>query len=124
MKPRVLFACYGGGHVRMVLALVRELERRQAIEPLILGLTSARAEVEAAGYPCLGFADFVRPEDDAAVAHGERLARELSVLATDLRESAAYPGLGYSDWCNRRAQRKRSASTPRTGGRCSSPSPP
>lgn len=97
MKPRVLFVCYGGGHVRMVLALVRELERRQAIEPLILGLTSARAEVEAAGYRCLGFADFVRPQDEAAVAHGEQLAQGLSVLATDLRESAAYLGLGHAD---------------------------
>ena len=97
MKPRVLFVCYGGGHVRMVLALVRELERRQAIEPVILGLTSARADVEAAGWRCLGFADFVRPQDAAAVAQGERLARALPAMATDLRESAAYLGLCHAD---------------------------
>lgn len=97
MKPRVLFACYGGGHVKMVLAVVRELERRQAIEPVLLGLTAARAEVEAAGYRCFGFADFVRPEDAQALAQGERLARSLATLATDLRESAAYLGLNYAD---------------------------
>ena len=41
---KVLFVCYGGGHVRMVLPVVRELQRRGGFQPLILGLTSARAD--------------------------------------------------------------------------------
>ena len=97
MKPRVLFVCYGGGHVRMVLPVVQALAHRGEVEPVVLGLTAARAEVEAAGWPCLGFADFVEPADVDAIAHGESLARALAVLATDLRESAAYLGLSYAD---------------------------
>lgn len=94
---KVLFVCYGGGHVRMVIAAARELVRRGIAEPVILGLTSARADVIAAGFECLGFADFVEPADAAAVAKGEALARGLQTLATDMRESAAYLGLSYAD---------------------------
>ncbi|MBI5279360.1 MAG: UDP-glycosyltransferase [Burkholderiales bacterium] len=95
--PTVLFVCYGGGHVRMVLPVVREVQRRGLARPVILGLTSARAEVEAAGFECLGFADFVRAQDAAALAKGEKLAHRLQTHATNLRESAAYLGLSYAD---------------------------
>jgi hypothetical protein len=94
---KILFVCYGGGHVQMVLAVVRELQRRGGFEPLILGLTSARAEVLAAGLPCLGFADFVEAEDADAIRRGEVLAAGLDSHATDARESAAYLGLSWAD---------------------------
>lgn len=94
---KVLFVCYGGGHVRMVLPLVARLARSGEVEPVILGLTSARTAVLAAGWPCLGFADFVEPGDASALARGEALARALAHHATDLRESAAYLGLSWAD---------------------------
>lgn len=100
-SPVVLFVCYGGGHVRMMLPLLQELARRAAVRPVVLGLTAARAEVLAAGFPCLGFADFVEQGDAEAVAHGEALARALPHLATDLRESAAYLGLNWAELAQR-----------------------
>jgi hypothetical protein len=96
-QPNVLFACYGGGHVRMVLPVAREVQRRGLGRPVILGLTSARADVIAAGFECLGFADFATPEDVQDLAHGEQLARGLESQATGLRESMAYLGLSYAD---------------------------
>ena len=63
---KALFVAYGGGHVRMLLPVARSLRERGWAEPVFLGLTTARAEVEAAGFRCLGFLDFVRPEDASA----------------------------------------------------------
>ena len=81
----------------MVLAAARELLRRGMAEPVILGLTSARNDVVAAGFECLGFADFVEARDEDAVAQGEQLANGLQVLVANHRESAAYLGLSFAD---------------------------
>jgi hypothetical protein len=94
---KILFVCYGGGHVRMVLPVLAELRRRAAVEPVILGLTAARAELQAAGWPCLGFADFVDPADADAIRRGGALAQALPTRVADLRESAAYLGLSWAD---------------------------
>ena len=94
---KILFVCYGGGHVRMVLPVVRELQRRSGYEPVILGLTSARADVQAEGLPCLGFANFVEADDADGIRRGEVLAAGLDSHATDPRESAAYLGLSWAD---------------------------
>ncbi|KQT08807.1 hypothetical protein [Ramlibacter sp. Leaf400] len=94
---RVLFVGYGGGHVRMLLPVARLLRERGLAEPVFLGLTTARAEVEAAGFACLGFADVVRADDAAALAQGRALASQLPAHAVSFDESAAYLGLSYAD---------------------------
>ena len=94
---KVLFVAYGGGHVRMLLPVARSLRDQGRAEPVFLGLTTARAEVEAAGFACLGFLDFVRPEDHGALAQGRALAATLAQHAVSFEESAAYLGLSYAD---------------------------
>ena len=94
---RVLFVGYGGGHVRMLLPLARLLREGGLAEPVFLGLTTARAEVEAAGFPCLGFTDFIDEGDAAALEHGRALASQLGSHAISFEESAAYLGLSYAD---------------------------
>ncbi|TFZ02440.1 UDP-glycosyltransferase [Ramlibacter henchirensis] len=94
---RVLFVGYGGGHVRMLLPVARLLRERGLGEPVFLGLTTARAEVEAAGFACLGFADFLRADDAAALQQGRALAAKLPAHAISFEESAAYLGLSYAD---------------------------
>ena len=94
---RVLFVGYGGGHVRMLLPVARLLRGRGLAAPVFLGLTTARAEVEAAGFACLGFADVVRADDAAALAQGRALASQLPAHAVSFDESAAYLGLSYAD---------------------------
>jgi hypothetical protein len=93
----VLFVAYGGGHVRMLLPVARMLRERRMAEPVFLGLTTARAEVEAAGFPCMGFLDAVAPGDEVAMQHGRTLASQLPAHAVSFEESAAYLGLSYAD---------------------------
>ena len=94
---RVLFVGYGGGHVRMLLPVAQLLRERGLAEPVFLGLTTARAEVEAAGFPCLGFTDFIDEGDAAALEQGRVLASQLGSHAISFEESAAYLGLSYAD---------------------------
>ena len=94
---RVMFVGYGGGHVRMLLPVARMLRDRGLAEPLFLGLTTARAEVEAAGFPCMGFTEFLREDDAAALEQGRALAARLGSHAISFEESAAYLGLSYAD---------------------------
>ena len=93
---KVLFVCYGSGHVRMVVPVAQALRRSGRAEVQVLGLTTAAPVVLDAGLPLLQFKDFVRPQDAAAVAHGRELARGLPSVV-DAEESAAYLGLCYAD---------------------------
>lgn len=93
----ILFVTYGGGHVNVVLPLIKSLERRKNIRCSVLGLTAARAKLEAAGISTLGFRDFIGPGDEAALAHGRQLAKGLGNSGVPPDESAAYLGLSYAD---------------------------
>lgn len=96
--PQILFVTYGGGHVRMVLAVANWLRDSGLADPVILGLTTARAQVLSAGFNCFGFRDFVEQGDESAVKRGFELAAELGTHpGVDLNESASYLGLCYAD---------------------------
>lgn len=93
---KVLFACYGSGHVRMVLPVARRLQERGLAQVQVLGLTTAAGEVRDAGLPLLQFKNFLEEGDAAALAHGRRLAQAMGDVA-DPEETAAYLGLSYAD---------------------------
>jgi hypothetical protein len=93
---KVLFVCYGSGHVRMVLPVARALQASGRAQVRILGLTTAAAVVREAGLPLLQVKDFVEPGDEPALAHGDRLAATLPSVV-DAEETRAYLGLGYAD---------------------------
>jgi hypothetical protein len=93
---KVLFVCYGSGHVRMVLPVAQALRESGRAEVQVLGLTTAAAVVRASGLPLLQFKDFVEPRDAQAIAHGRMLARELKGVV-DADETAAYLGLSSAD---------------------------
>jgi hypothetical protein len=93
---KVLFACYGSGHVKMVLPVAQALRESGRAEVRVLGLTTAAAAVREAGLPLLQFKDFVRPQDAAALAQGRRLAAGMSAVV-DLDETVAYLGLSFTD---------------------------
>ncbi len=100
---RVLFVAYGAGHIRTVLPIVKALKADRAaaaqFEPVILGLTTARREVEAAGFKCLGFRDLIVPdEDSAALAWGRELVGDPEPDSpVPHSESVAYMGLNFRD---------------------------
>lgn len=93
---KALFACYGSGHVRMLLPVARALQDSGRARVQVLGLTTAAAEVRAAGLPLLQVKDFVEPGDAAALATGEELARGLAAVV-DAEETRAYLGLCYAE---------------------------
>lgn len=93
---QVLFACYGSGHVRMVLPLAQALRAGGRAQVRVLGLTTAAGDVRQAGLPLLQFKDFLEPGDGAALARGRELAATLANVV-DPDETAAYLGLSYAD---------------------------
>lgn len=92
----VLFACYGSGHVRMVLPVARALHESGRARVQVLALTTAAAVVREAGLPLLQFKDFVEPADATALAQGEVLAAQLAEVV-DREETVAYLGLSWAD---------------------------
>jgi hypothetical protein len=92
----VLFVCYGGGHVRMVLPVARALQASGRARVQVLGLTTAAAVVREAGLPLLQVKDFVEPADGPALEQGRRLAAGLGTVV-DPEETQAYLGLSYAE---------------------------
>ena len=93
---KILFVCYGSGHVRMVLPVARAIGEAALAEVVILGLTTAADAVRAAGLPLLQIKDFIQPGDERALAHGARLRASMGAVA-DPQETDAYLGLSYAE---------------------------
>ena len=89
---QVLFACYGSGHVRMVVPVAKALRESGLARVQVLGFTTAAPVVRAAGLELLQVKDFLEPGDAAALARGRALLAAMGPVA-DLDESAAYLGL-------------------------------
>ena len=99
MSLRALFVTYGGGHIAMVLPVIRALRRKMPdVQVDLIALTTARKAAEAAGEPARGFADFVQLADPAFVAEwGARLAPAESHPAVSREETLAYTGVNFWD---------------------------
>ncbi len=93
---KVLFVCYGSGHVRMVVPVARALQAAGLAQGQVLGLTTAARVVRDAGLPLLQVKDFLRPGDEAALATGRKLLASM-VDVDDADESEAYLGLSYAE---------------------------
>ena len=93
---KVLFVCYGSGHVRMVVPVALALARQGLARVQVLALTTAFAVAREAGLDVLQFKDFLLPGDEAALAHGRRLLEGLGEVA-DPEETVAYLGLSYAE---------------------------
>ncbi len=89
---QVLFACYGSGHVRMVVPVAKALRESGLARVQVLGFTTAAPVVRAAGLELLQVKDFLEPGDAAALARGRALLAAMGPVA-DPDESAAYLGL-------------------------------
>ncbi len=98
---KVLFVCYGAGHVEMCLPVLRALRNAQpACETVLLALTTAFAVARNAGESPLGYRDFVDgPDGDRALVYGhELLAGHPQHPQVAPEESAAYLGFNFLDW--------------------------
>ena len=93
---RVLFVCYGSGHVKMIVPVAHILRERRLAEVQVLGLTTAADVIRAAGLPLLQIKDFVRVGDERALEHGRRLRAAMGEVS-DQAETEAYLGLCYAE---------------------------
>lgn len=116
--PTWLFVSYGGGHVKALLPAARLARERGLARPVYLALTTAAAEVRAAGIETLGFQGLLQPGDERALKKGEELAAALAVKAADHEESVAYLGLSYTDLEDRLGVEAAAAAYARFGRQC------
>ena len=96
--PRVLFVAYGGGHVGMVLPVIRELEAQwPGVDCQLMALTTGHLKAKAQR-PTLGYLDFLHLVDGrAARLWGERLSEGNTSPDVPIEETFAYLGINYLD---------------------------
>ena len=96
--PRALFVTYGGGHVGMVLPVVRELEAQwPGVDCQLLALTTGHLKAKAQR-PTLGYHDLLHLVDaHAARQWGERLSEGNTSPDVPIQETMAYLGINYLD---------------------------
>lgn len=97
--PKVLFVSYGGGHIGMVLPVMRELETLlPGVQCQLLALTTGHLKAKAVRPDALGYKDLLYLVDaDAARAWGERLAEGNTSPDVPRDETIAYLGINYLD---------------------------
>ncbi len=99
MTRKVLFVAYGGGHITMLLPVMRALrERTPEVDCRLLALTTGHARAVAAGERPMGYKDFLHLVDaPAALDWGRRLSEGNSSPDVSPEESLAYLGINYLD---------------------------
>lgn len=95
---KALFVCYGGGHVAMLIPIIRHLQTLGDWDCRVLGMTTAGHRLAAEGIERIGFADLQRRfGDDRSREHGERLAGSVAHPLVSRDESVAYLGMCYAE---------------------------
>jgi hypothetical protein len=96
--PRALFVTYGGGHVGMVLPVIRELEALwPGVDCQLMALTTGHLRAKAVR-PTLGYRDCLHLVDaDAARQWGTRLSEGNTSPDVPIDETIAYLGINYLD---------------------------
>jgi len=96
--PRALFVTYGGGHVGMVLPVIRELDTLlPGVDCQLMALTTGHLKARAVR-PTLGYKDFLHLVDaEAARRWGERLIEGNTSPDVPADETIAYLGINYLD---------------------------
>lgn len=97
---------YGGGHVNMMVPLIRYLEDHPEYQLKVLALTTAGSVLEKEGIPHYGFRHFIENQDTEALQWGKRLAQSMPVGKVPQEETIAYMGLSYMDLIQRLGEQK------------------
>lgn len=95
----MLFVTYGGGHIAMVLPVLRALRQRDTgVHCCLLALTTGFARAQLAGERPLGYQDFLHLVDaESALSWGRRLHSNNLSPDVPQAESLAYLGVNYLD---------------------------
>lgn len=93
----MFFICYGGGHINLILPVVK-LALAQGFDAKLLALTTAASVARQAGVETVGFADFYRFAAPKARQYGAQLCRDMAANGpVPLDESIAYHGINFAE---------------------------
>lgn len=96
---KILVVTYGGGHVNMVIPVVKKL-LTIGHEVTVLGLTTAGGALAQAGIDYIGYSDLLKFSNNSqqALDFGRQLVGDASASAVvPYAESVAYHGLSYQE---------------------------
>jgi len=96
---KVLFASYGGGHIKAILPVIEKLRADKDYDCQVLALNSATNECRARHIPYKTLRDFVHLYPPDMMVKGRELAAELTHSTLSPEESAAYLGIGFYGLC-------------------------
>lgn len=95
---KIVCVVYGGGHVNMLLPVIRQLKKIPNIELVILGLTTAGSVLERNKIPYLGFKDLLSLSNSRALEYGKVLVgKKSNSMLVSYDESVAYMGLNFNE---------------------------
>lgn len=96
-KKKILFVTYGGGHVNMIIPVVKALEKnyKHVAYPIVIGATEAKASLETAGIDALSMYDFVNKKSKTAISWGKKLIDDQRYAQLPYTETVSYLGLNY-----------------------------
>lgn len=98
LTPKVLFVTYGGGHIAMVLPVIRALRAQvPGVHVDLIALTTAYETAKAAGEKPLQYVDLMHLVDSASASQWGRLASPSSHPHISEAENQAYHGVNYWD---------------------------
>jgi len=96
-NKKIVFVTYGGGHVNMLVPVIKELQKQDNLELVVLGLTTAGSVLKNNNIPYIGFKDLLK-DNDNALKWGKKLVRKNDAHnLVSYKESVAYMGLSYVD---------------------------
>ena len=85
MRKKILVVTYGGGHVNIMVPIIKELNIQKDVDVVVIGLSIAGSVLLKNNIPFLTFADFKNIIwDNTAQKEGERLATEYYTSGKDL----------------------------------------
>lgn len=109
MKKRIFIVTYGGGHVSIMIPLIRELRKRDGIALSILGLSIASEALKEAGiehHTILDYKELIM--DKNAWMFGKKLAREMHVNGKGItfEETVIYFGSSMRDLVQEKGEKE------------------
>lgn len=97
---KIFFIAYGGGHVRMLLPIIKKIMENGEAELVVFGLTTACSVLDAANVPYVSFKNFIDIDEcySACIDVGTNLVGNIqaSTLVSN-EESIAYHGINFID---------------------------
>ena len=122
MKKNILVVCYGGGHVAMMLPVIKEIQKNTSCSLTILALTTAGAVMETENISYVGYKDFTHLVDASFSDIGKLLVGPESASTTISHdESVAYHGINYLDLVTEYGEQEASRRYQETGRQCFNP---